>query len=263
MSRCLKCGGPLPALGDCPACQQGQQGQPPRRVPPLLSQELKLDRRGDAVGVDSRPPPSVPPSRPGALRPPPAAARQNVPSTQNAVRPSAAAVTPGSTGAEPVPAGAQVIQARPAALWQRAGATLVDLILVFGVGAGYLALAAAVVQVKPPPSQLTGLDALMIYAHALERVLVPGVVLVALLAGVYGAAFGWLWDGRTLGRRLFGIRLVDRTGQAPSPVRAILRSFLSLFSFAAFLGGFWLALFDRRGQTLHDKLTSTFVVRPG
>ncbi|RYZ38766.1 MAG: RDD family protein, partial [Myxococcaceae bacterium] len=27
-------------------------------------------------------------------------------------------------------------------------------------------------------------------------------------------------------------------------------------------GGFWMALFDRRGQTLHDKLTSTFVVQP-
>jgi uncharacterized RDD family membrane protein YckC len=39
------------------------------------------------------------------------------------------------------------------------------------------------------------------------------------------------------------------------------RAALSLASFGLFLSGFWLALFDRRGQTLHDKLTSTFVVQ--
>jgi len=153
--------------------------------------------------------------------------------------------------------------ATPAPLWRRAGATLVDLLLAAGVGLTYLAIAAAVVGLKPPPSQLTGLDALMVRAHALERVLLPGLILVLVLAAAYGAVFGWLWEGRTLGRRLLGIRLVDQTGQAPTPVRAILRAALSLFSFAAFLGGFWLALFDRKGQTLHDKLTSTFVVRPG
>jgi hypothetical protein len=42
----------------------------------------------------------------------------------------------------------------------------------------------------------------------------------------------------------------------------VVRALLSLISAGAFLGGFWLAIFDRRGQTLHDKLTRTFVVRP-
>lgn len=244
MSRCLKCGGPLPLLGDCPACQKGQLQA--RRVPPLLSQELKLDRRADTLGIDARPPPSHPPRRPSAVRPPPA--------NPNAAVPNAAS--------EPLPAGAEPVRAAPASLWRRAGATLVDLLLAIGVGAAYLAIAAAVVGLKPPPSQLTGLDALMVRAHALERVLLPGAILVLVLSASYGAVFGWLWEGSTLGRRLFGIRLVDRTGQAPTPVRAILRAALSLVSFAIFLGGFWLALFDRKGQTLHDKLTSTFVVRP-
>ncbi len=127
----------------------------------------------------------------------------------------------------------------------------------------YPAMASAVVGIKTPPSSLTDLDALMVRAHALERVLLPGLILVLVLSAAYGAVFGWLWEGTTLGRRLFGIRLVDQTGHAPSPVRAVIRAALSLLSFAAFLGGFWLALFDRKGQTLHDKLTSTFVVRPG
>ena len=250
MSRCLQCGEPLPALGDCSACRSSQPL--PRRVPALLSQELQLDRRGDTLGIDSRPPPQYPPNpprRPSATRPPPPPSRPSSP-------PQAA------TGG-PLPPGVQPVPATPAPLWRRVGATLVDLLLVIAVGMIYLSIAAAVVGLKPPPSQLTGLDALMVRAHALERVLLPGLVLVLVLAASYGAVFGWLWEGRTLGRRLFGIRLVDQTGQAPTPVRAIVRAALSIFSFAAFLGGFWLALFDRRGQTLHDKLTSTFVVRPG
>jgi uncharacterized RDD family membrane protein YckC len=54
---------------------------------------------------------------------------------------------------------------------------------------------------------------------------------------------------------------VDDSGAAPGPARALVRAALALVSFALFLAGFWLALFDRRGQTLHDKLTRTFVVR--
>jgi uncharacterized RDD family membrane protein YckC len=89
---------------------------------------------------------------------------------------------------------------------------------------------------------------------------IPGLALGVVLALVYTTYFGIL--GRTPGRMLAGLRLVDRTGFPPSPGRAAFRAVVSLFSFGFFLGGFWLALFDRRGQTLHDKLSSTFVVRP-
>lgn len=255
MSRCLKCGDPLPVLGDCPACKRGEPRA--RRVPALLSQELQFDRRG-TLGIDSRPPPQYPPRPPPPKRP---SAQQAPP---NQARPSSSFPSQGSgSPAETLPPGVQPVSAAPASLWRRAGATLVDLALAVGVGMAYLAIAAAVVGLKPPPSHLTGLDALMIRAHALERVLLPGLILVLVLAASYGAVFGWLWNGTTLGRRLFGIRLVDKTGQAPTPLRAILRAILAVVSFGAFLGGFWLALFDRKGQTLHDKLTSTFVVRPG
>jgi uncharacterized RDD family membrane protein YckC len=103
----------------------------------------------------------------------------------------------------------------------------------------------------------------MARVHQLHAVLAPCVALALVLGLVYTAAFALLWDGRTPGRRLLGIRLVDRTGLAPAPGRAIARAVLALVSFVPFLAGFWLALFDRRGQTLHDKLTQTFVVRPG
>ena len=83
------------------------------------------------------------------------------------------------------------------------------------------------------------------------------------LGTAYGTLFAVAWRGRTIGRRLFDLYLVDSQGAPPTPARAMARSFVALISFALFLGGFWMALFDPKGQTLHDKLCSTFVVRLG
>jgi uncharacterized RDD family membrane protein YckC len=156
------------------------------------------------------------------------------------------------------------VRARPAALWQRITAFIIDGALICAVLAIYVGLAAALITPHGVPStQLTGIDGLMARVHQLHSVLAPCVALALVLGLVYTAAFALLWDGRTPGRRLMGIRLVDRTGLAPAPGRAIARAALAVVSFVPFLAGFWLALFDRRGQTLHDKLTQTFVVRPG
>src|SRR5262249_2318640 len=181
--------------------------------------------------------------------------------------PGSIEVRPATPVPSPAPArdsGIIEVRARPAALWQRITAFIVDGGLVCGVLALYVGLAAALIAPRGVPStQLTGLDGLMARVHQLHAVLAPCVALALLIGLVYTAAFALLWNGRTPGRRLLGIRLVDRTGLAPAPGRAIARAALSLVSFVPFLAGFWLALFDRRGQTLHDKLTQTFVVRPG
>ncbi len=155
------------------------------------------------------------------------------------------------------------VRARPASLWRRAGALLLDAAIVFGVVALYLE---AAMLLFPPArvrgGQLPGLDGLVARLHAVQ--VLPLVLLLgALLAVVYSSVFAFLWGGRSPGRWLFGIRLVDRRGQAPAPGRAVARALLGLVSFGLFMAGFWLSLFDRRGQTLHDKLTRTFVVRPG
>jgi uncharacterized RDD family membrane protein YckC len=179
--------------------------------------------------------------------------------------PAVVAVAPAAVPATPAPAPAAVageVHARPAALWRRLLSFAVDAGVIVAVAALYLTLASAITGLQAPRAELGGLDGLVLRARAYEAVLLPGLVLTVLLALVYCAVAAFLWNGRTLGRRLTGLRLVDKHGLAPAPTRAVIRALLSGVSFAIFLGGFWLALFDRRGQTLHDKLTSTFVVQP-
>ena len=142
------------------------------------------------------------------------------------------------------------VTAEPAALWRRLGAWLVDLLFVSALVLLFLSIAMTVIA----PRNLTAVQQLIAIA-------LPGAALASLLAFVYTALFAFLWSGRTPGRRMMGIHLVDATGHAPGPARALVRAMLSLVSFGLFLSGFWLALFDRHGQTLHDKLTRTFVVK--
>ncbi|EAU67621.1 RDD family protein [Stigmatella aurantiaca DW4/3-1] len=168
----------------------------------------------------------------------------------------------GATAPQPTP-GIQEVHARPASLWRRLLSFSIDTAALVGVAALYITLASSIAGVKAPSSQgLTELDTLAAWLHALQSVLVPGFFLLLVLALVYCTVAAFLWNGRTLGRLLLGLRLVDTHGMAPAPGRAMVRALLSAVSFGLFLGGFWMALFDRRGQTLHDKLTSTFVVQP-
>ncbi|QSQ28356.1 RDD family protein [Pyxidicoccus parkwayensis] len=154
------------------------------------------------------------------------------------------------------------VHARPASLWRRLLSFTVDTAAIAGVAALYITLASSVTGTKAPAAGLVGLDAFVAWLRAFHTVLLPGFFLVLVLALVYCAVAAFLWNGRTLGRLLLGLRLVDTHGVAPAPGRAIVRAVLASLSFVLFLGGFWMALFDRRGQTLHDKLTSTFVVQP-
>lgn len=250
MSKCLRCGAELPPRGDCSRCVTIPGGA---SVPKLLDQQLRLDRRGQA-----EPP-----------RPLEAVTQVNVPSgpfshAQPPVEDSGPALISDSavTLLDDEEGGLKQVRARPAALWRRLGAWLVDLCAIAAVLGAYLWVASALVDLSPPAGQLGAVDAFAQQLRAWQKVLVPGAALAVIVALAYSTLFAFLWQGRTPGRRLFGIRLVDRSGLAPTPTRSVLRAGLAVFSFALFLGGFWLALFDRRGQTLHDKLTATFVIQP-
>lgn len=77
--------------------------------------------------------------------------------------------------------------------------------------------------------------------------------LVVVISVAYSALLTALC-GRTPGMALAGHHLRTLQGRAPTVPEALLRTVLSLPSAALGLFGFALALFDRRGQTLHDKL---------
>jgi uncharacterized RDD family membrane protein YckC len=219
------------------------------------------------VAARPAPPIAAPPApRPAPPSPAPAAARPQPPAPAPVASPAASSQgvsspPPPAIAAEPA-ADASEVAAEPASLWRRLLAFAIDAAVVLGVWWLFLLAASAVIGVQPQPSHLTGIDALMLELHAYQPVMLPGAVLGILLAGSYCAAFAFLRQGRTLGRWALGLRLVDARGSAPTPVRAVVRAVLAVVSFALFLVGFWIALFDRRGQTLHDKLTATFVVRP-
>ncbi|MBV9525624.1 MAG: RDD family protein, partial [Candidatus Dormibacteraeota bacterium] len=73
----------------------------------------------------------------------------------------------------------------------------------------------------------------------------------------------WSWLGQTVGQKALGLHVVDaNTGTRISVGRAIARYIGVLVSSWVLLIGLIWAAFDPRKQGWHDKIASTFVVRP-
>ncbi|MBK7859083.1 MAG: RDD family protein [Archangiaceae bacterium] len=155
------------------------------------------------------------------------------------------------------------VVARPASGFSRLGAYLIDAAVLLALDVALAVGVFTVGKAAPLPPGLGTLDQLAMRVHDSGPLVAAVAVLALGLAAAYTTLFAVAWSGRTLGRRLMGLHLVDARGTAPSPLRALARACLSLLSFALFGTGFWLGLLDRRGQALHDKLCSTFVVRLG
>jgi len=90
-------------------------------------------------------------------------------------------------------------------------------------------------------------------------------------ASRYGALLSAFWDGHTVGMRLFKLRCVDATTQAPvTAQQAFIRSLtaqafvvLEVFGFFGSLvevADLLRPLWDKRNQTLHDKVGKTVVL---
>ena len=271
MSKCIRCGAPLPTSGECHNCARAKDLRS-RQIVPAVSPAPRVSPVYPPVIAS---PPSVPrPPRAPAPTPPPLPKQAIRPSpelTRAAPAPSAGTLEPSVARSLQAPASLASAGTSPnvvevhvqvAPVWRRLVAFFVDGVAISSVMALYFWAASSIAGTSASSLRLSGIDRWVERIAAIQSVIIPGLVLATLIALSYSAAFAVLWNGRTLGRLLAGIRLVDRSGLPPSPTRAVVRAVLSAVSFGLFLGGFWLALFDRRGQTLHDKLTSTFVVRP-
>lgn len=135
----------------------------------------------------------------------------------------------------------------------------IDLALLGACAAGHLLLATAVIGPSRLAPHGSGSP-----DYWLDLLLTPRLPLLwVATAACLALAYSWLFaalGGRTPGMAIARLRLVTVEGKPLTPMAALTRAALSLASAAAGLAGFALALFDPRGQTLHDKLARTVVV---
>ena len=100
-----------------------------------------------------------------------------------------------------------------------------------------------------------------------SRLLFPlqGVfVLVTLLVGwSYFVLLEWLWEGRTLGKRMFGLRVISADGSPASFTAVLIRNLIRVVDFLpGFYGlGLLAIVLSSRAQRLGDLAAGTRVVR--
>jgi uncharacterized RDD family membrane protein YckC len=152
----------------------------------------------------------------------------------------------------------QLVRAEVAPTWRRLLAWGADTVAL-GLLAGLFLWGATALVHHGTPSRQSGLDWLAETLLTYRKLWIPGALLLAVLAILYLTLFTAL-GGQTPGKRLLGLRVIDRTGACPSPLRSAIRAALAVGSGLLGLLGFFLVLIDRRGQALHDKLAGTFVV---
>lgn len=79
----------------------------------------------------------------------------------------------------------------------------------------------------------------------------------------YGMLLEWLWSGRTIGKRVLGLRVIDEGGLSLKGTQVIVRNlmrFLDALPFFYFVGGL-ACLVSKRCQRLGDLAAGTLVVR--
>src|ERR1022692_1223823 len=125
--------------------------------------------------------------------------------------------------------------------------------LAWGVDALVLAAAATVIEKSVRVFAMLGTD----WATALT------VFLYFAASMAYAMIFEWYWRGQTLGKRLFGLRVVDAQGLRLRPAQVVLRNLLRAIDFlpAAYLVGVTACLLSRKGQRLGDLAANTVVLR--
>lgn len=113
----------------------------------------------------------------------------------------------------------------------------------------------------------------MLSIRALLALVIPGFALF-LLAGAFVAfsllvawsyfvLLEWLWGGRTIGKRLFGLRVIGSDGAPASFTAVLVRNLVRVVDFLpAFYGlGLLAIVVSRRSQRLGDLAAGTYVVR--
>jgi uncharacterized RDD family membrane protein YckC len=146
--------------------------------------------------------------------------------------------------------------------WRRLAAAAVDGAIVIPAALVVTLIASRLAGVHMPPSNLGVLDVdLWIdLILASDPALLMGFGLTLAIGLCYLLIFH-ITLGRTLGMRLFRIKVIDGYGDAPTPARSALRVASYVVGLATlFLGFLWIG-FDSEKRGVHDWIAGTFVVR--
>jgi uncharacterized RDD family membrane protein YckC len=89
--------------------------------------------------------------------------------------------------------------------------------------------------------------------------------LLYILEGILQFFYNLLWNtiGWSPGKRMLGMRTVDREGNRPGFRRGLARTFGSILSGSFFGLGYVWAVWDREHRTWHDRIAKTYVVIEG
>lgn len=123
---------------------------------------------------------------------------------------------------------------------------------------------------------IAGITMFVYYATALFAGVMLGVfsesnyyavilVILSEFVVVYFAYFTYLTgkNGDTIGKRYYGLKIVDSSGRGPGYPRALARAIGYFVSSIVFYMGFiWIAI-DKKKQGWHDKIAGTYVVMEG
>jgi uncharacterized RDD family membrane protein YckC len=146
--------------------------------------------------------------------------------------------------------------------WRRLAAAIVDLAIVIPVSLIITLIVSKIGGVHLPPSniRLLDVDLWIDLVLATDPALLMAFVLFTGIGMTYLLVFHIVL-GRTLGMRLFKMRVIDVDGDRPSPARCIARCAGYLAGVATlFLGFLWMG-FDSEKRGLHDWIAGTYVIR--
>ncbi len=172
---------------------------------------------------------------------------------------AAAALTAESSSPSARPREENVIYVRAAGFPRRLLAAVVDTLLLAAVAIGASGVAALILDIPLPAFRELGPD--FVLAGILDRnpLALGAAGLFVGVGALYQIYLGGI-IGQTMGKRMFGLRVISNRGGAPGPARGIVRFLaLTLSVLPAALGFLW-CLFDRERRSFHDHLSGTHVI---
>lgn len=131
-------------------------------------------------------------------------------------------------------------------------------------GAGNRGFAALFDFVVASALTLGWITAWSILVAATGGVLIGVVLFTAVVFGwAYFIVLEWLWNGQTLGKRLFGLRVINEDGSPARFIAVFVRNLVRVVDFLPGFYGFGLVciFLSSRSQRLGDLAAGTYVVR--